>query len=134
MIRGVHHIDLGGKFYEKEWSMDIHLTRRTNRTKADDICHICLFDWYIIKFFSDDVIAVKQIILSQTQKILRRYKKPVDVQISAMPYLENQTLNGNEMIRNKFRFSDSQKILRVKKPDTIFVQGYGSGPAEQLRR
>ena len=90
---------------------------------------------YTINFNTENLGMAKEIILKQSQKILRRYKRVREkkIQIDAMPYFVNtpEVLNGDMTIRNKDRFWSSA-ILRIKNPDVVLVEGYGPKALAEL--
>ncbi|MBI2635575.1 MAG: hypothetical protein HYW79_03495 [Parcubacteria group bacterium] len=90
----------------------------------------------VIKFIAKDDNEAKQKILNICKKIVSRMRqsKWEYFIIQAMPYLKSdEGLDGNRMIRVKPKYSN-RRILIIKNPDKVLVQGYGSEALEKLDR
>ncbi|MBI2446909.1 MAG: hypothetical protein HYV51_03835 [Parcubacteria group bacterium] len=90
-----------------------------------------------INFDAENDQDAKKKVLDFCKKIVARMKhaKWEYFIIQAMPYCKQKSeiLDGNRMIRIKLKFSN-RKILRIKNPDKVLVQGYGTEALKQLSR
>ena len=87
-----------------------------------------------VEFIAKDNDDAKLKILNICKKIVSRTHKSKWEYfiIQAMPYLESsKCFDGNRMIRVKPWYSN-RRILRIKNPDKILVQGYGPEALKKL--
>ena len=111
--------DLGGT--GTEWSVICWI----NKMHDENYGRIIHLD-----FKSPDITAAKKILLSYCQKLIKRIKniKHTIIVLQALPRLEDENgktyLVGEQMLRLRSQYSN-RKILQIKNPDVVFVQGYG---------
>lgn len=89
-----------------------------------------------IEFMAKDDAEAKNKILNYFKKVVASMRKTRGrfLMIQAVPLMrdgERFVGDGNRMLRNKHRYSD-KRLLRMKDPDKVFVQGYGPEAQEKL--
>lgn len=87
-----------------------------------------------IEFIAKDNDDAKLRIINICKKIvsITRQSKWKYFVIQAMPYLKSgDGLDGNRMIRVKRRYFN-RRILRIKNPNKVLVQGYGPEALKEL--